>query len=139
MSPAERQDALAQELLRIEDAQERLSYAIDRIRRRPNLPAESRVEECRIQGCATKVWLQPSIRNGRCFFETDSESAMVRGLAALVADVYNDSLPNEAAAFSATIFEAARLERMITPTRQNGLAFLQAAIRNFALSHSSNP
>lgn len=132
MSPASRQHSLAESLLVIEDPQERLAYVLDRTKRRPALPESERTDENRIHGCATKVWLKSALRDGLCIFEVDSESGMVRGLASLVSEVYSETSPEDAASFSCEIFEAARLIRLITPTRQNGLAQLQAAIRSFA-------
>jgi len=132
MLPAQTQERLAEALLRIEDPIERLAYTQDRARRRPALAAEFRTEAFRIQGCATKLWLLPQFETGVCRFEVDSESGVVRGLAALLAEVYSGATPKEAAVFECTILSAAKLERYITPTRLQGLALLQKAIRNFA-------
>ena len=134
MTPAERQTRLAAELLRIEDPQERLAFVLDRTKRRPAFAPEERRDECRITGCATKVWLKASLRDGLCIFEVDSESGMVRGLASLVSEVYTETTPEQTAQFECEILEVAKLQRLVTPTRQNGLAHLQNAIRNFALS-----
>jgi sulfur transfer protein SufE len=54
---------------------------------------------------------------------------MVRGLAALVAEVYSGCSPEKVAEFSCTLLEDAGLDRIITPTRLQGLAHLQTAIR----------
>lgn len=132
MTPAERQTRLALELLRFEDPQERLSYVQDRVRRRPPFPDALRVEEHRIHGCMTKVWLNAEFRNGRCHFEVDAESAMVRGLASLIAESFCEALPLEILEFKSSILEESRLATRITPTRQQGLLALEAAIREFA-------
>lgn len=134
MSPAERQQQLTDSLLCIEDPQERLAYVQDRVRKRAPLGPEWRTENCRIQGCVTKVWLAPRFEDGHCFFEVDSESVMVRGMASLVAEVYSGTAPVQINAFSCTILAAAGLERRITPTRLHGLAMLEAAIKAFAAS-----
>jgi cysteine desulfuration protein SufE len=139
MTPAARQTRLAQELLRLEDPQERLSYVQDRIRRKPPLPLEHRTETNRIQGCLTKVWLLPALAEGRCVFEVDSESAMVRGLAELVAEPFSGATPREISEFRSSILELCQLDARITPTRRQGLAHLEAAIRAFAASCLSQP
>ena len=132
MSPSERQHQLAQTLLQFEDAQERLAFVQDRVRRRPALGEEHRTESCRVQGCATKVWLVCALRDGCCWFEVDSESAMVRGLAALFADCYSGATAEEVVAFDCSILEAARLERRITPTRLHGLTQMVSSMKSFA-------
>lgn len=138
-TPAQQQESLVQKLLLIEDPQERLAYLIERLRKTPGLPPEKRSESCRIQGCVTKVWLSSELRDGLCLFTVDSESPMVRGLASLIAEVYSLSKPEHAAAYESDVLQAARLERLVTPTRLHGLANLQAAIRAFAAAHSPAP
>ena len=134
MTPADRQTRLAQELLRFEDPQERLSFVQDRIRRKPPLPDALRTEENLVKGCLTKVWLFPSLSAGRCTFEVDSESPMVRSLAALIAEPFSDSTPQEVLEFQCRILEESGLQKRITPTRLHGLAQLEGAIRCFARS-----
>jgi cysteine desulfuration protein SufE len=133
MRLAQRQTQIALDLLRIEDPQERLSYLVDRAKKRAGLPPVERTADRLIQGCVTKVWLKCEGEPGRvCSFEIDSESLMVRGLASLVAELYSGASPGEIVAFDSTLFEEARLDRMITPTRLHGLAQLQRSIQRFA-------
>jgi len=135
MSPSERQQQLVQTLLQFEDAQERLSFVQDRVRSRPGLGPEQRTDSFRVQGCATKVWLVSTLRNGRCWFEVDSESQMVRGLAALLVDCYTGSTSEEIAVFGCSVVADAGLERRITPSRLHGLAQVEGAIKAFAQLH----
>lgn len=132
MSPSERQHQLVQTLLQFEDAQERLAFVQDRVRTRSAFGPEHRTDSCRVQGCATMVWLVPTLRDGRCWFVVDSESQMVRGLASLVVDCYTGSTAEEVASFACTVLADAGLERRITPTRLHGLAQMEAAIKAFA-------
>jgi cysteine desulfuration protein SufE len=132
MSPSERQRQLVQTLLQFEDAHERLSFVQDRVRGRPALSEPHRTEAFRVQGCATKVWLVSALREGRCWFEVDSESQMVRGLASLLVDCYTGSTPGEIASFACSIVAEAGFERRITPTRLHGLTQVEAAIKAFA-------
>lgn len=134
MTPDERQKRIVRELLQFEDVHERLSYVQDRIKRNPVLGVDQRIEEFRIQGCATPVWMIPSYQEGRCSFALDSTSQMVRGLASLIVEVYTESTPLEICDFQSDILAAAGLERRITSTRLHGIAQLEAAIRRFARS-----
>ncbi len=136
MSPAERQEQLAQELLRIEDPQERLAYVQDRAKRPAPLPPENRTDAFRIQGCATRVWLAPALENGRCLFPVDSESLMVRGLALLIAGVYSGCTPEAVLGFDTNILEEVKLGHRISPTRLHGLAQLRLAMHQFAAQSS---
>lgn len=134
MTPADRQTQIAQEILRFEDPQERLSFVQDRVRRKPPLPEALRTEANLVQGCMTRVWLAASLSEGRCTFEVDAESAMVRALASLVAEPFSGATPLEALEFECRILQACGLETRITPTRRHGLAQVEGAIRAFARS-----
>ncbi len=139
MTPADRQTRLAQEILRFEDPQERLSFVQDRVRRKPPLPEALRTEANLVKGCMTRVWLASSLSEGRCTFEVDAESAMVRALASLVAEPFSGTTPQEALEFECRILQACGLETRITPTRRHGLAQVEGAIRAFARSNLSGP
>jgi cysteine desulfuration protein SufE len=81
------------------------------------------------------VWLLPGLREGRCWFEVDSESQMVRGLAALLVDCFNGATASEVVSFQCSLLEAAGLARRVTPTRLHGLAQVEAAVKSFARSN----
>jgi cysteine desulfuration protein SufE len=132
MSPIKRQHRLVEALLRFEDPQERLSFVQERVRTRRPLSPEQRTERHRVRGCVTKVWLTTRVDGERFWFEVDSESQMVRGLAALFVDCYTGSTTEEILAFSCTVLVDSGLEKRITPTRLHGLAQVEAAIRNTA-------
>jgi cysteine desulfuration protein SufE len=143
MTPPQLQARIAAELLRIEDPQERLAYVLDRVKKNPRIDDSLRSEDRLLRGCATKVWLLAEhTPKGTCSFQVDSESAMVRGLASLITEVYADCAPGDIVRFDCTVLSEARLERCITPTRLLGLAQLQRTIQAFAresLSDSGSP
>jgi cysteine desulfuration protein SufE len=88
----------------------------------------------------TKVWLLATLRDGRCQFEVDSESAMVRGLASLVAEPFSEALPGDVLRFRCSILEESKIESRVTPTRRQGLLALEAAIHAFAeICTTNNP
>ena len=132
--PSQNEDQLVAQLSRIEDPLERLTLVQDRIRKAPPLPAEHRGESNRIHGCATRVWLLSECRDGICCFQVDSESSIVRGLASLITEVFSGAPPSEAADFESRIIERLGFDRVITPTRLQGLLKLEETIRAFARS-----
>ena len=130
--------ALAQEqtlvsrLALIENPQERLAAVVDRARKRPPLAPELRTDAHRVQGCVSHVWLVGRLEQGRCRFELDAESVLVRGLALLLCDVYDGLAPSEILAHSTEVLEALQLRAQLSPTRQNGLDQVRRAIQAFA-------
>ena len=132
MTLAEKQRQLVNDLLILPDAQERLSAIVDRVKNRPPLPAAERVEVHRVKGCVSLAWVVGEIREGRCFFRSDADSPLVRGLLALLADFYSDAPPSDVLATEPTLMAELGLDRVISPTRLNGLRSVAARIRDFA-------
>ena len=80
-----------------DDPHERLAALVERAKRIPPLPAEDRVDANRVHGCVSVVWLKSETRNGRCYFRSDAESPIVRGLVAFLCDFFNDATIAEVA------------------------------------------
>jgi cysteine desulfuration protein SufE len=123
---------LTDDLAILEDPQERLGAIVDRAKRRAPLPPEERTDANRVRGCVSVVWLVGEIREGRCYFRSDAESPVVRGLVACVCDFFSDAPVSEVAASTIEPLDALGVTRNLSPTRRNGLAAVRKAIAAFA-------
>lgn len=132
MLAAEKQASLVARLQPVEDAQERLALLVGLGRKLTTLPEALRVEEHRVRGCTSRVWLVPELREGRCHFRLEADSSVVKGLAACVCELYQGATPAEAVAWEPTLLEELRLSAHVSPTRAHGLQAVRAAIRQFA-------
>jgi cysteine desulfuration protein SufE len=130
VSVADQQAALTARLSIIEDPQERLAALMSRAKKWP-APA-ALLDEQRVHGCQSRVWLAPTIDGGICHFAMECDAPMVKGLVALMCELYEGGAPADVAAVEPTIFEDLGFTRMVTPTRLNGLAAVRARIREFA-------
>jgi cysteine desulfuration protein SufE len=129
---AEKLQRLVDDFAVVDDVQERLTAVIDRARSAPPLPQIERTEANRVRGCVSIVWLIGELREGRCYFRSDAESPVVRGLVAFLCDFFNGAPPAEVAETSLEPLAALDLMRNLSPTRRNGLAAARNAIREFA-------
>lgn len=128
MTLAERQRQLIADYALIEDPQERLAAVVDRARGRPPLPAAERTEANRVRGCVSAAWVVGEERAGRCHYRGDADSPLVRGLLALLCDLYDGATPPEVIATEPTLLEELDLARGLSPTRLNGLRSVRARI-----------
>lgn len=127
------------DLLLIEDAQERLASIVDRARPRLAVSRAEHVDDNRVRGCVSPVWLVSEFSAGRCHFRSDAESPMVRGLVALLCDLYSGGTPEDIVATEPVLLEQLGLLRTLSPTRLNGLRSVRATIRDFAARHLAAP
>ena len=119
----------------IADPQERLSRCVDAARRTPSLPAELRNEERAVPGCLAKLWFAPEFRDGLCWYRCDSDSMVVKGVAALLCEFFSGERPGAIVAFSGDPLGDAGIERHLSPNRRQGLGQLRGLIVAFAQSH----
>lgn len=136
MSLAAKQQQMIADLLVIEDPQERLAAVVDRARRRPPLGPEERTAAHLVRGCVSQAWVVCTHADGRCHFRSDADSPLVRGLLALLCDLYSDAPPAEILATEPVLVEELGFARTLSPTRLNGLRSVRAQIRAAAAAHA---
>lgn len=129
--PASQESALATHWRFIPDAHERLALATQSAAG-PGLPDSLKTDDALVPGCVSRVWLHANSLNGSLILSWDADSAIVRGLAGLVCAVYQNCTPAAAAAHHTSIIAALGFDRMISPTRLNGMAALASRIRELA-------
>jgi len=105
----------------------------------PPLAEEAKTEANRVQGCTANVWLVPELIPGdppRIHFQTDSDSMMVRGLAALLISQVNDKTCSEVAVFDfKKLADEFSLHQYLTPSRSNGLFAMSKRLGRIAESY----
>ena len=138
MPLAEKQRRLTARYAVIEDHHERLAALVARGQRWPDATAAERDDAHLVRGCTTPVWLAGTVVHGRCHFRVAASSVVVKGLAALLAELYDGETPAAILAWEPGIIAALHLDRHISPTRLHGLAHIHRAIRDFAAAASSS-
>lgn len=117
--------------------EERYKYIIDLGKELEPLPEEYRTEENLVRGCQSQVWLVHQQRDGRLFFQADSDAFIVRGLLGVVLAAYNDKALQEVLDFDIEgYFDELNLIKHLSPTRGNGLRAMVQRIRNIAAQAS---
>lgn len=102
--------------------------------RLPALPASARVAENKVAGCVSQVWVLPRLADGRVFFAADSDSALTKGLAALLVEGLSGSTPAEVLAVTPGFVEALGLRQSLTPSRNNGFLNMLALMQRKTLA-----
>jgi cysteine desulfuration protein SufE len=92
-----------------------------------------RVPATKVDGCASQVWLHPTVSEGEYHFQGDSDAMIVRGLIALLHRLY-DGLP---VAEVGAVDARAELGRLglhdhLSAQRSNGLRAMIERIRTQA-------
>lgn len=132
MSLAEKQRRIIERYLLIEDPHERLAAVTARGKKWAAPLEGERMDANLVPGCSSRVWLIGEVNDGVCRFRMDADSPLVKGLAALMCELYEGEPPSEITAIEPQLFEALGFARTLSPTRLNGVAQIRTVIRNFA-------
>ncbi|MCY3547339.1 MAG: SufE family protein [Gemmatimonadetes bacterium] len=131
-------EELEKRLNSLADRTLRYHYIIQLGRRLPPMPSELKTEENQVRGCMSPAWLAGGLEDGDppvLRFVGDSESVIVKGLFAILAEVYNGHPPEEALAVDLSdVFERLRLGEALSPNRRNGFYSMVEKIRRVAAS-----
>jgi cysteine desulfuration protein SufE len=134
MTLKEKQTALVEEITLIPDPYERLGYIVERGKKATELPEELHIDSFKIEGCMSQLWVVPEFKNNRCFFRSDSDSAIVKGIADLLCTFYNDTPPEEILTNNAEFLGEVGITQHLSPNRRNGLSRIVESIQHFAKS-----
>ncbi len=118
--------------------EERYPFLIDLGRKLPPLDDSEKVEENRVHGCQSNVWLVAQSKEAedgeeRIEFVADSDSSIVRGLIAILQRVYAKQKPADILSFDINaLFSRLGLDQHLSIGRRNGLAGMVKRIRELA-------
>lgn len=139
MSLSEKKAELVDTLAMIDDPQERFAFIIDNARSQQPLEAEYKIDAFRIEGCQSQLWVVPSYESGRCFFRSDSDALITRGVAGMLTALYSDATPEEILANEPTFLAEVGISDHLTPNRRNGLSNVWKKIRGYAELYAGQP
>ncbi len=117
----------------LDDWEDRYRYVIEKGKEMPPLDPALRVPATKVEGCASQVWLHPTIEAGTFRFDGESDAMIVRGLIAVLRALYNGVPVAEVAQVDAPA-ELSRLglNEHLSAQRSNGLRAMVERIRSVA-------
>ena len=118
-----------------DDWSDRYEYIIELGQKLPPLEEKYKIEENKIKGCQSSVWLNAYEKDGRIFFNADSDSTFVKGEIALLIRVLSNKTPDEIVNAELKFLDAIGLRQHIAVTRANGLANMIKQMKAYALAY----
>ena len=126
-------DEIRENFAFLDDWEDRYRYVIELGRGLPPFPEAARTDANKVRGCASQVWLDTRIEDGRLTFLGDSDAHIVRGLIAVLFSTYSGKPVREILDTDPeTIFTELHLSEHLTPQRSNGLRSMVERLRREA-------
>ena len=130
-------EKIIEDLSSIHEDDERYAYIINKGRVHPALADEFKVESFQIKGCLSQLWLHPELKDGKVYFTIDSDAAIPKGIAAILAEVYSDMTPSEILALSPDFLKEYGIEQHLSMNRRNGLSHICKQIQLYAVAYKA--
>jgi sulfur transfer protein SufE len=118
-----------------DDWADRYQFLMDLGKKLPPMESADKTEENRVKGCQSNVWLvaQPVPGTDRVEFVADSDSAIVKGLVAILWRVYSGRPAGEILSFDIEkLLADLELDQHLTLNRRNGLVGMVQRIKSLA-------
>lgn len=138
MSIEEKRDQMVEELSPFEDHLERLTYVIDRAKDLPGLEDDFKIDTFLIKGCVSQLWVFPTFKEGKCFYQADSDASITKGTASLLCDLYSGESPEDIVRLEPDFLGDVGITQHLSPNRRNGLTGVREKIKAYAQMQIAN-
>ncbi len=120
----------------LEDWEDRYKYIIDLGRNLPEFDEKDMIEDNRVHGCTSRVWLVHNMKDGNVHFKGESDAHIVRGLVALILMMFSGKTPQDILNTEPRdTLDKLGLEKHLSPMRTNGLFSMVEKIKSIAVSY----
>lgn len=127
----EAQKEIIAEFSEASDWEERYQMLIEIGDTLPPLSPELKTEDRLVPGCQSRVWVVPEEKEGRLFIQADSDSAITKGMIALLLKVFSGRTRDEIRDASLEFLKEIGLDKHLSMSRRNGLYSMVNKIKSF--------
>ncbi len=115
------EQALIEDFAMFENWEDKYEYLIDIGKKLEPLDPIYKKEELKIKGCQSSVWVHSYLKDGKVFFEGDSDAIIVKGLVSMMIMVLSGQKPAEIVHAELGFINSIGLSSHLAQTRSNGL------------------
>ena len=115
-----------------EDPLERYQFLMDQSDLGEALPNEFMIEEFKVTGCVSQVWLVPRMQNGILTFMADSDALITKGVVKVLCDIYSGRVPWEVTSNTRDITDELNFGNILSMNRRNGAYNMIKKIKEYA-------
>jgi|SRR6478735_4054853 len=133
----ETEDEIVDEFSMFDNWEDKYEYIIDLGKKLQPLDPKYKVEENKIKGCQSQVWLIADEQDGRIYFKADSDAIIVRGLVNMLIRVLSGHTPDEIINAKLEFINKIGMTSHLAQTRSNGLLSMVKQMKHYALAYKA--
>ena len=128
------EDEIVEEFALFDSWSDKYEYIIDLGKKLPPLEDQYKLDENRVRGCQSTVWLVADYKNGKVHFKAESDSVIVKGLISMLIRVLSAQTPDEIINARLEFIQKIGMTTHLAQTRSNGLLSMVKQMKNFAVA-----
>src|SRR6476620_3155599 len=113
---------------------DKYEYIIDLGKKLPPLEDEYKIDENKVRGCQSTVWLVADHTDGKVFYKAESDAVIVKGLISLLIRVLSGHTSDEILNAKLGFIQQIGMTTHLAQTRSNGLLAMVKQMKNYALA-----
>jgi len=114
--------------------EDKYEYIIDLGKKLPPLDPKHKIDENRVRGCQSTVWLVADYKEGKVFYRAESDAVIVKGLISMLIRVLSGQTPDDIIQAKLNFIHEIGMTTHLAQTRSNGLLAMVKQMKNFALA-----
>ncbi len=137
MTINEIQKKVVEDFAIFDDWMDRYNYLIDLGNDLEGLAEDLKKKDYLIEGCQSKVWLRPELKDGLIYFKAESDAIITKGIVALLVKVLSGRSPAEIMNADLFFIDEIGLKQNLSPTRSNGLLAMVKQMKLYAIAYNA--
>lgn len=134
MTIKEKQQETVESFEFMEDWEQKYEYIIDLGKELKGIPEDKKIDDNLIKGCQSKVWIDAEFKDGKLYFNADSDGILPKGIISLLVSIYSGHSTQEILDSDFKFIEEIGLQEFLSPSRANGLMAMTKQIKFYAVA-----
>ncbi|MDN3608073.1 SufE family protein [Kaistella yonginensis] len=135
MTIKEKQQETVETFAFMEDWEQKYEYLIDLGKELKGISDDKKTDDNLIKGCQSKVWIDADFKEGKLYFNADSDGILPKGIIALLVSIYSGHSTQEILDSDFKFIEEVGLQEFLSPSRANGLMAMTKQIKFYAVAY----
>src|SRR3954471_15535986 len=129
------EEELVEEFSLFDSWDDKYEYLIDMGKKLLPLENEHKIDDNKVRGCQSTVWLVSDYNDGIITFKADSDAIITKGLVSMLIRVLSNHTPDEIIDADLGFIQKIGMTTHLAQTRAIGLLAMVKQMKNFALAY----
>lgn len=116
---------------------DKYNYIIELGKELGSFSDELKIPKYLISGCQSQVWLISEYKDGKVFFQADSDAIITKGIVYILIRVLSGQPAQDILDYDLDFLDKIGLKEHLSPTRSNGLSSMIKQMRLYALVYKT--